>query len=231
MSTEKRGSDGIPLPPKDYMELVCGPGNEHLVAHFEEVGRNIWSALKDEGLVRPGDRMLDVGCGCGRVARHFLAEDLRSYTGFDRHRGMIDWCQQQLGSRAPNFEFLYCDIKSAYSTSDGDVGHIDAAFFRFPFEDASFDVALLASVFTHMPMEESANYLRELRRVTAPDGRIVLSVFFCEGEPYAEDINFYYDAGSFWEIVKQAGFEYRLRGDEVLYDSHHNWHVLTRAQG
>jgi ubiquinone/menaquinone biosynthesis C-methylase UbiE len=229
MTQDKPRSEAIPLPPEKYMELVGVLENADLPEQFERVGKNILEGLKNHDMLRANDRVLDVGCGCGRFARQLLNEPIRSYIGFDRHPGMIEWCQQKIQRHAPNFEFLYFDIKSAYSDKDGYRGKIDAASFRFPFDDDSFDFALLASIFTHMPLAESKNYLRELHRVLSREGRIVLSVFFTEGEPYAvEDINFYYRPQSFWVVVKETGFQYQLHEEITYGESHHNWHILTK---
>jgi SAM-dependent methyltransferase len=139
---------------------------------------------------------------------------------------MIEWSQREIQSHAPNFQFLYFDIKSAYSAKDNCEGNIDAAAFRFPFQDAAFDFMLLSSVLTHMPLSEGRNYLEELHRSLSREGRIVLSVFFTEGEPYSEDINFCHQPRAFWDALGEAGYCYQMR-EEITYGSHHNWHVLT----
>lgn len=175
-------------------------------------------------MIVPDTHFLDVGCGCGRVARYLLAFPIKFYTGFDRHPGMIEWCQKEITKRAPNFHFHHFSIKSAYVGLDGQTGSIEASSFHFPFSDGSFSSALLASVFTHMPMEESSHYLKELYRVLKPKGKIFLSVFFTYQEPHQIGINFYYNPKEFLQVVRKAGFRYKFR--EGLHG--HNCYVLTK---
>ncbi len=214
----------IPFPTEEMMRLVCGPDCPDLEGHFNWAGQLLYEMLKQEEMITPGSAFLDVGCGCGRVARFLLAAQLRSYTGFDRHRGMIQWCTDEITSRAPHFQFHCYDIKSIYDTVDGNAGKTQAQLFEFPFRDNGFDAALLASVFTHMPMAEAANYLEELFRVLTPDGKILLSVFFAEdGTPYRQDLDFHYNRSRFLALAASKGFSCRFR--EELHS--HNWYVLT----
>ena len=43
---------------------------------------------------------------------------VKSNTGFDRHKGMIEWCREQITSRDPRFQFKYFELKSVYSVLD-----------------------------------------------------------------------------------------------------------------
>lgn len=218
MNTER-----IALPPETYMELVCGKA-DNLVELFEWAGKLVVEMLEDENMTMSDTDFLDVGCGCGRVARYLLNKPIRSYAGFDRHPGMIDWCREEIAPYATNFDFFCFVIKSIYGDVDGHKGVIDASAFQFPFGAKSFDSILLASVFTHMPIEESANYLQELHRVLKPGGKILLSVFFTDKEPYSTGIDFHYNPKSFLDIVNNLGFGTRFR--EELHK--HNWFVLTK---
>jgi len=139
---------------------------------------------------------------------------------------MIDWCREEISSRDPRFEFHCFNIKSAYTDWDGEEGEIDAAAFKFPFSGEGFDSVLLASVFTHMPMAESINYLQQIRRVLAPDGKVLLTVIHSRGEFHSEGLDFCYDPETFLAAVKQAGFEHRFREETI---GHHHY-VLTRPR-
>ena len=54
--------------------------------------------------------------------------------------------------------------------------------YRLPFSDASFDMVLLKSVFTHMLPDDLRGYLREVSRVIKPGGRAVISYFLLNEE-------------------------------------------------
>ena len=212
-------STEIPLPPSEYVRFVSGARPEL----FERAGKAIVEALVREGMVTPESTLLDVGCG--RMARYLVSTPLKSYVGFDRHPGMIRWCEEEITSRAPNYRFDFFDLKSAYADADDQQAAISAASFRFPYRDQEFDSILLASVFTHMPLDEITNYLKEIHRVLKPKGKVFLSVFFSEGEPYAERISFFYQPSSFLARVSESGFRYRLHG-KMGYHYHQNWYFL-----
>ncbi len=218
----------LPLPPKEYMELVGGPGTS---ATFEKVGTMVVTMLNDEGMTAAGTDFLDVGCGCGRVARMLLPTQIRSYTGFDRHPGMIRWCRDAISTRDSRFTFQHFDLRSVYfPTWDNYPGSIPAASLRFPYSDAHFGAILLASVFTHMPMEEIAHYLRELKRVLKPGGKVLLSVFFSPSQAYVETINFFYEPQEFLRRVQKSGFCLHHRENALKVGVSHNWCVLTHGQ-
>src|SRR5215467_10088435 len=149
-------SEPLALPPHEYQELVCGRNDTHL---FEEVGRSLANWLSDEGMLAPGANFLDIGCGCGRLARYLLDKPIRTYRGFDRHPGMVHWCSQEISKRDPRFSFDFFPLKSScYEPLDNERGAFAVEDFHFPYLDASFDSCLLASVFTHMPPNEVRHY-------------------------------------------------------------------------
>jgi cyclopropane fatty-acyl-phospholipid synthase-like methyltransferase len=174
------GSDvGLAFPPTDFMRLVCGDVPD-LREHFEHAGRRIAMWLGRHEMLRPGTRLLDIGCGCGRVARHLLDSPIAAYDGFDRHVRMIRWAQSHITARDSRFRFQYVDVRSGYDELDSDVGAVPAAEFAFPYEDGTFAGALAASVFTHVDFVSTSHYLSETVRVLMPGGRVLASFFLGE---------------------------------------------------
>jgi SAM-dependent methyltransferase len=114
------------------------------------------------------EAVLDFGCGCGRVARQLLQQRRppQRYLGIDLHRGMIEWCRQNLAPRAPGFEFVHHDVQNT-SFNPGP-GKPEAA--PFPAPDDTFTLVEAISVFTHVVERHVAFYLREVARVLRPDG-------------------------------------------------------------
>ena len=87
----------IPMPPEEYMALVCGDlPPEDLEDRFTEIGLDMADRLRRQGMLGPDVRLLDIGCGCGRVARCLIGQPLASYVGFDRHPGMFSWCTENI---------------------------------------------------------------------------------------------------------------------------------------
>jgi SAM-dependent methyltransferase len=134
--------------------------------------------------MRPGERMLDIGCGCGLMALYLkdYFDEEGGYAGVDLHRPSIEWCRSRIGSVRRNFQFGHIDVKSlAYNPQGGSQGES----FVFPFDPHSFDVVLLKSVFTHMRPAEVENYLREVARLLKGKGRCLATFFLLNREQEA----------------------------------------------
>jgi SAM-dependent methyltransferase len=132
----------------------------------------------------PESRVLDVGCGQGRMAvplTRFLTAP-GSYDGFDIVLSGIQWCRANISNAHPNFRFHHADISNTEYNPGGTVA---ASAYRFPFEDATFDFVFLTSIFTHMRPPEVAHYLREIGRVLKPRGRCLITWFLLNEESRA----------------------------------------------
>jgi SAM-dependent methyltransferase len=102
---------------------------------------------------RPGERILDAGCGTGRNIGAMIAAGSQP-TGLDFSRGMLEVARR----RYPEVPLIEGDLQAAY-----------------PFADEEFDAVLCALVAEHL--SDPATALREMSRVLAPKGRLVFSVF------------------------------------------------------
>jgi ubiquinone/menaquinone biosynthesis C-methylase UbiE len=144
------------VPPAD-MNFV-GAGD------FKEIGENFLRHFIRVGGLQKEDRILDVGCGIGRMAiplTQYL-DRTASYEGFDIVANGIEWCEEQITSRYPNFRFHLVSVKNNMYQPNGNINAYD---YRFPYEDESFDFVFLTSVFTHMRPADMENYLSEVSRV------------------------------------------------------------------
>lgn len=142
------------------------------------VGRRWFNLIKEAGLT-PHGSVLDVGCGLGRIATPLTGYLTGGrYEGFDIDRAAVEWCQQNITPVVPHFRFQSAEVFNDRYRLDGS----RAESFRFPYEDGLFDVAFLASVFTHMITAEVSHYLAELHRVLKPSGRLVASYFLLNEE-------------------------------------------------
>jgi SAM-dependent methyltransferase len=101
-------------------------------------------------------RILDFGCGCGRVLRWLepIAEG-REIHGTDVDRKAVEWC-------AANIPFARFRVNGPLPP--------------LPYGDGAFDLVYSISVLTHLDEERQVRWLEELRRVTAPGGIVVVTV-------------------------------------------------------
>jgi SAM-dependent methyltransferase len=165
--------DGL-TPPRRLADYVGDSdfrvtGDEFL-GHFRE--------LADLG---PSDRVLDIGCGIGRMAR-VLVPILRppgSYDGFDVVSSGISWCQAHYRDTPAPFRFQHADLHNAVYNPTG----LDLALeYRFPYPESSFELVLATSVFTHLLAGTADHYLAEAARVLTPGGRLFATRFLLCGE-------------------------------------------------
>ena len=145
---------------------------------FRAIGEEMLDLLVHYGGLRRSDRVLDMGSGIGRVAiplTRYL-EPPATYDGFDIVPGAVRWCRRHITPRHPNFRFHLVDVRSTEYRDRGG----DASRFRFPFDDASFDFVMATSLFTHLLLDETRQYLREAHRVLAPGGRLFATFFLLD---------------------------------------------------
>lgn len=151
---------------------------------FEQTGQEFLDHFVKLGELKPDDRVLDIGCGIGRMAIPLTGYlEGGSYEGFDVGKEMIAWCRRHITSRYPEFIFTWAPI---YNQKYNPFGTISASEFRFPYEDDSFDFALATSLFTHLTRDEASHYLGELGRVLRPGATSLLTFFLLTPESEAE---------------------------------------------
>lgn len=148
---------------------------------FRKPGEEFLRYFLELGGLKPDERVLDVGCGIGRMAVP-LTRYLSSrgeYRGFDIVREGIDWCQSRIVPKFPNFHFQLLDI---YNRNYNPGGTLRAQDCEFPYETAYFDFALVTSVFTHMLPAEMESYFSEIARVLKVNGRCLITFFLLNTE-------------------------------------------------
>ncbi len=142
---------------------------------FRKIGDMLVGYFKEFCGLQPHHRVLDIGSGMGRIAiplSHFINEK-GSYEGFDVVQRGVDWCQKNINTRYPNFQFQYVPLSNDLYREDGE----NAEKFTFPYENDFFDLCVVNSVFTHMLPGEVAHYFSEIKRVLKPGG-VCFATFF-----------------------------------------------------
>ncbi len=155
----------VPIPP-DSLQARIG----HMQVNFLEVGWRFYSDLtRAVGRYRDMStmgRVLDWGCGCGRMLR-FLIEDVdpAHCYGCDSDRLAIDWMKVNMPM---------CDCRTIPTQPPSD------------YADGFFDLVYGISIFTHLDEPTQFRWLEELRRVTAPEGIVAVSVLSPDRYPEAD---------------------------------------------
>jgi SAM-dependent methyltransferase len=138
-------------------------GGDDPVSSYDRMGsslrRMIESMLPDDWSWS-GQRVLDFGCGAGRVLRHFAPEATDGeFWGCDIDGPSIEWLRQNL---CPPFQAERCSESPGLSQPDG-----------------YFDLIYAISVFTHLS-DGWADWLLELHRLLS-EGGLLLATFLGEG--------------------------------------------------
>jgi SAM-dependent methyltransferase len=165
-------------PPRRLMNVGS---NGFTRSDFNAIGRELFRYLVEVGGLTPNDKVLDVGCGVGRMAIPLTSylSAAGSYDGFDIIAESIDYCTHKYSPRFPNFHFYHTDI---YNTAYNPGGKGASHEYRFPFGDETFSFVVLTSVFTHMLSPGLENYLAEIERVLTKGGRCFITYFVLDHE-------------------------------------------------
>lgn len=159
------GPDGLPIPPP---ALRVGNVNNADLDFFFEHGVATATALagaaERHGLtLGEGTRLLDFGCGCGRVLRNWGAYPGLEAWGSDLNPDMVRWVEA-------NLPFAHAQVNGLAPPLEHD--------------DATFDLVYAISVFTHLPQAIGVAWMAELRRVLRPGGLLLVTVNGASCLPY-----------------------------------------------
>lgn len=217
------GQRGQLTPPRKLRAFI-GINDEK---EFKKVGQEFLKYFIDLGRLKPRERILDVGCGVGRMAIPLTAflDEKGSYEGFDIYAPGINWATKNVNSKFTNFNFRYVDVQNKSYNPQGKIKAID---FKFPYEDESFDFIFLTSIFTHMLPKDLENYLSEIARTLKPSGRCLITFFLLNHESTDPEnkkkIDFKYSLSEGLRTNNEKEPENALAYDEnhirVLYKKH-----------
>jgi len=148
----------ISLPPSHLRTRV----HSEDISTYKSIGKavafDVHFAIESYGIDLAKDsRILDFGCGCGRVISWliYLYEGSCFY-GTDIDKEAISWCQNNI-------------------SEIGDFS-VNENIPPFIYPDDYFSCIYSISVFTHLPEDMQFEWLKELHRVTKKNGLLMLSI-------------------------------------------------------
>ena len=144
---------------KEYAQYLLEKTTEdyNLIAdNFSSTRPYFWKYLQFlSQYVKAGDRVLDLGCGNGRLLG-LLKDRKIIYTGLDSSQKLVAIAKKKY----PDHNFIIANALS------------------LPLEDVSFDIIYSIAVLHHIPSQEMRlAFLKEAKRVLRPGGQLVLTVW------------------------------------------------------
>lgn len=144
------------LPPARLRIRVGEPRRERYLGNGKKLCDLLLSHINNRRPIGDFNKILDWGCGCGRVSRHLLCHiPAEKFHGCDIDAEAISWMDK-------NFHQSSFTVVNPYPPT--------------PFQDNFFDLIYGISVFTHLDEELQFRWLKELKRICSPDGIVAVSV-------------------------------------------------------
>lgn len=146
------------MPSKSHLERYGGTAPENYERFFVPViGAPLAADLVELAELRPDERVLDVACGTGVVSRlaRAVVGDGGRVAGLDPNPGMLG-------------------VARSVTPAESGIEWHQASAEAMPLPDEAFDAVLCQMGLQFVPDKPAA--LREMRRVLAPGGRLVMNV-------------------------------------------------------
>ena len=159
--------DALPFPPAELIHLVAGaPDPIWFFAGGRKAFESMGEILDRSGVtVNDLHAVLDFGCGCGRVARHWNSVKGPSFAGTDYNPDLVAWCNENL----PFGRFSVNNLVPPLG-----------------YADQSFDFVYALSVFTHLPENLQGPWVEEMARILTTGGVLLITV---HGSHYIDSLN------------------------------------------
>lgn len=157
-----------PLPPAHMRVTVAGTPDVHWFLLFgEKMSQLIRALLAEQGFtLEQSGAILEFGCGCGRVLRHFAQLRGPAMYGTDYNPQLIEWCRH-------NLTFAHFGVNRASPPLD--------------YTDGMFEVVYASSVFTHLAEPQQKAWIADLHRVLRPGGYLLFTTM---GESFIDKLSF-----------------------------------------
>jgi SAM-dependent methyltransferase len=167
--------------------------------------------------LRPGDRLLDLGCGGGRHAYEAMRRGARA-TAVDADAGEVKDVLALMTA-------MHDEDRATKASGGTGVAMIGDAL-ALPFPDGCFDRVIAAEVLEHIPFDRQA--IAELARVLRPGGTMAVTVprWYPELVCWALSDDYHNIPGGHIRIYRQGALVSRLEGGGLRAYASHFAHAL-----
>jgi ubiquinone/menaquinone biosynthesis C-methylase UbiE len=152
----KKAHPGLALPPDYLIYESFQMDYKKYYTDSRETAFWIHEMVNDHLHLNPGDRILDWGCGPGRIIRHMpevFGKEI-DFFGTDINPRSIAWCTENLTNIQFNLNGLEAEL---------------------PYPDQHFSFIWGISIFTHLSEKMHYEWMRELKRILRPGGVLFLT--------------------------------------------------------
>ena len=132
---------------------------DEIAVEFDRTRQRVWPDFdKFTPFLSKNARVLDVGCGNGRLLRYLGDKSYKAYLGVDNSIGLLKCAREQHTQENVRFK--------------------QGSIMDIPVKSGGYDAVFSIAVLHHIPSREfQLKALSELRRVMKPDGRLFLTVW------------------------------------------------------
>ena len=148
-------NSNISLPPDYLMYESFQMNYQKYYFGGRETAEWIFSQIQNH-ISLNGGKILDWGCGPGRIIRHMhaISKNQCKFYGTDYNEKSIQWCRDNIN----NIKFNLNDLEA-----------------KLPYEDDFFDAIYGISILTHLSKEMHFKWFNELKRVLKPEGIMLIT--------------------------------------------------------